>query len=92
MAHGGHNCSHAHDHDESPEMGIQYSLYEKIDFENLTCLNESIENSGRGIFKSWEERLNFDKVFLLMLKYNKFKYRKSKWVQLTTRACFYLHM
>lgn len=63
MPHKGHACSHAHDHDESPELGIQYSLYQKIDFENLQCLNETVENSGRDIFKPWEERLNFDKVF-----------------------------
>ncbi|XP_018319562.1 PITH domain-containing protein GA19395 [Agrilus planipennis] len=55
----GHSCEGDHDHHETPEMGIQYGLYTKIDKENLECLNESIENSGKKVFKPWEERLNF---------------------------------
>ncbi|KAK9872297.1 hypothetical protein WA026_017099 [Henosepilachna vigintioctopunctata] len=49
--------SHSHD---SAEMGIEYSLYTKINKDNLECLNEECEGSGKTIFKPWEERLNFD--------------------------------
>lgn len=59
----GHSCEDEHNHDDdSPEMGIQYSLFNKIDKENLECLNEAEENSGKEVFKPWEQRLNFDKV------------------------------
>lgn len=61
-----HHCDGSHDHDDTPEMGIQYSLYEKIDKENLQCLNEVLEGSGKAIFKPWEERLNFDVVRLCL--------------------------
>lgn len=66
-----HSHDHGHDHDcagESSEsdylkeIGIQYSLFKKIDMENLECLNESEEGSGKTIFKPYEERLNFEKV------------------------------
>lgn len=62
-SHGG--CEHeATDIDNALEMGIQYSLFEKIDMENLECLNEENENSGKTVFKSFEKRLDFDKVFM----------------------------
>ncbi|CAG9771765.1 unnamed protein product [Ceutorhynchus assimilis] len=44
-----------HQHDD-PELGIQYSLYKKININDLVCLNESVEGSGRSIFKAWENR------------------------------------
>lgn len=66
---------HSHDHDHHhdcaaessesdylKEIGIQYSLYTKIDMENLECLNETEEGSGKTIFKPYEDRLNFEKV------------------------------
>ncbi|VEN39042.1 unnamed protein product [Callosobruchus maculatus] len=49
----------AHSHDEG-EQGIQYSLYAKINKEDLECLNETTEGSGKLVFKPWEDRLNFD--------------------------------
>lgn len=55
----GHSCEGDHDHHDTPEMGLQYSLYSKIDKDNLECLNESTEGSGKLVFKPWEERLNF---------------------------------
>jgi hypothetical protein len=57
-----HGCAGDHSHDETPEMGVQYSLYSKIDLGNLECLNEKHEGSGKDVFKAWEERLNFEKV------------------------------
>lgn len=62
-SHGG-GCDGDHDHDNTPEMGVQYSLFTKIDLENLECLNEAVENSGKDVFKPWEERLNVEKVSL----------------------------
>ncbi|GJQ66837.1 hypothetical protein Trydic_g7869 [Trypoxylus dichotomus] len=56
----GHSCEGDNNHHESPETGLEYSLYAKIDKDNLECLNEAVEGSGRTIFKPWEERLNFD--------------------------------
>ncbi|KAG8235733.1 hypothetical protein J437_LFUL016195 [Ladona fulva] len=58
----GHSCEGDHDHDETPEMGLQYSLYQKIDKENLECLNEAVEGSGKEVFKTWEDRLNTVKI------------------------------
>ncbi|XP_055297198.1 PITH domain-containing protein GA19395 [Sitodiplosis mosellana] len=55
-------CVHeSADSDYLKEIGIQYSLYTKIDMENLECLNESTDGSGKLVFKSYENRLNFDK-------------------------------
>nr|CAD7196894.1 unnamed protein product [Timema douglasi]CAD7571577.1 unnamed protein product [Timema californicum] len=58
----GRGCEGDENHDDSPEMGVEYSLYSKIDLENMECLNEKIENSGKDVFKAWEDRLNFEKV------------------------------
>ncbi|KAB0797426.1 hypothetical protein PPYR_08420 [Photinus pyralis] len=57
--HGHHSCEGDKNHDDTPEMGVQYSLYAKIDKENLECLNELTEGSGKLVFKQWEDRLNF---------------------------------
>lgn len=59
--HGG-GCSHeAVDVDNPNEMGIQYSLYAKINLEDLECLNEEIDGSGKTVFKAYENRLDFSK-------------------------------
>lgn len=50
-----HNCDHG-SNDE--EIGLQYNLFEKIDKDNVTCLNETIEESGKTVFKSWENRMD----------------------------------
>jgi hypothetical protein len=57
-----HGCDGDDNHDETPEMGLQYSLYSKIDIGNLECLNEKIEGSGKDVFKAWENRMDFEKV------------------------------
>jgi hypothetical protein len=44
--HGG-PCAHEDDGIDPLEMGVQYSLFQKIDMENLEVLNEVEENSGR---------------------------------------------
>ena len=64
----GHGHSHGHggcDHGEAgkvgEEQGVAYSLYQKIDMNNLTCLNEELENSGKTVFTPWETRLDREK-------------------------------
>ena len=66
MSHG-HCCSaeHDHDHDDSTDNASKYSLYLKIDTDRLECLNEEIPDSGKSVFKSWEDRLDVIKVCLL---------------------------
>ena len=54
-------CSHEADNEDSLEMGIEYSLYQKIDIENLQVLNEEVEGSGKTIFKPYDERLDFSR-------------------------------
>lgn len=63
-SHGhGHGCSHeATDIDNALEMGIEYSLYTKIDLENTECLNEETDGSGKTVFKPYEKRLDTSKV------------------------------
>ncbi|XP_053553112.1 PITH domain-containing protein 1-like [Bombina bombina] len=59
MSHGhshGGGCSCGAEHTESPERGIEYGLYQKIDMDKLQCLNENQEGSGRTVFRAWEER------------------------------------
>jgi hypothetical protein len=56
----GRCCEGDHQHRDTPEMGVEYSLYTKINKENLECLNEAVEGSGKTVFKPWEERLNFE--------------------------------
>lgn len=66
----GHDCEHEHhEHPVGPEAGIEYSLYTKIDTDNLECLNEHSDGAGRSVFKPWEDRLSRDKVcrFALVL-------------------------
>ena len=46
-------------------MGIMYSLYQKIDIDHVICLNEEEEDSGKTIFKAWENRLDKEKVSML---------------------------
>ncbi|XP_033228008.1 PITH domain-containing protein GA19395 [Belonocnema kinseyi] len=52
-----HQCQCGHTHNEA-ELGVQYNLYQKIDLQNVECLNEAEEGSGIKVFKPWEERLS----------------------------------
>lgn len=59
------SCSCEHDpRDELDEKGTLYSLYNKIDTYNVQCLNEAVEDSGKLVFKTWEDKNNRDKVIL----------------------------
>ncbi|XP_049513583.1 PITH domain-containing protein CG6153 isoform X2 [Dermacentor silvarum] len=59
---GGDPCGgHGGASSQGPETGLQYSLYSKIDLDNVQCLNEIKEGSGKLVFKPWEERLDREK-------------------------------
>lgn len=64
------SCQCGGTHDER-ELGVQYNLYQKIDLQNVECLNELTEGSGVKVFKPWEERLDHTKVrvFLASIYY-----------------------
>ena len=58
--HSGHSHSHGDGHDHSDDItpALQYSLYQHIDFDGVTTLNESETDSGKAIVKkTWAERL-----------------------------------
>ncbi len=62
--HGHGGCSHEHDHDvPDSDRANLFSLYLKIDTDKVECLNESVEGSGKDVFKPWDKRLDFEKVF-----------------------------
>nr|XP_033325061.1 PITH domain-containing protein CG6153 [Megalopta genalis] len=55
-----HHCNCGESHEEG-DLGVQYSLHEKIDILNIECLNEYEEGSGASVFKTWEDRLDKSK-------------------------------
>ena len=72
------SCGHGHSHDHGGPSkgralnegasGVEYSLYSKIVMDDVECLNEAEENSGKTVFKSWENRLDKEKVQLIIDK------------------------
>ncbi|VDN97904.1 unnamed protein product [Rodentolepis nana] len=54
--HHGH-CDHIQAAEETANL---YSLYKYIDIENLVCLNERVADSGKKVFKPFEERKDSD--------------------------------
>ncbi|XP_062507402.1 PITH domain-containing protein 1-like [Corticium candelabrum] len=62
MSRGSSCGAHHHEHEHEPfERGREYSLFAKINKEQLDCLNESEEGSAAGVFKPWDDRLDTDK-------------------------------
>ena len=57
-----HQCGCGGHHKDEGELGIEYSLHQKINFEEFECLNEREDGSGVKVFKAWEDRLNKDTV------------------------------
>ncbi|TAQ88047.1 hypothetical protein B7494_g3616 [Chlorociboria aeruginascens] len=57
--HSGHSHgAGGHDHSDDITPALQYSLYQHIDFDSITTLNESTPDSGKAIVKkTWAERL-----------------------------------
>jgi PITH domain len=58
-SHGDHNHGgDSHDHSDDITPALQFSLYQHIDFDRVTTLNEADADSGKGILKkTWAERL-----------------------------------
>ena len=58
-------CSHGHSHDcealHSGGEGSRYELFQQIDLENVECLNEEVDESGKTVFKNWDEHLDVTK-------------------------------
>lgn len=52
-------CDHSGDADEA--NALAFSLYQKIDLQNLECLNESVDGSGATVFKPWNDRFDVEK-------------------------------
>ncbi len=69
-SHGGHCCEHEAQEQPS-ELGIEYSLYTRIDTENVQCLNEVVEGSGKKVFKPWEKRLDMNDVRIYIFLFQK---------------------
>ncbi|KAF9955857.1 PITH domain-containing protein 1 [Mortierella alpina] len=58
-SHGHGHDHHDHDHDESPDTDLVHeSLHQKIDHDNVQCLNESEPNTGRSVLKPWHEKMD----------------------------------
>lgn len=54
-----HHHGDEHDHSDDITPALQFSLYQHIDFDNITTLNESVHGSGKAITKKeWAERLS----------------------------------
>ncbi|XP_064604629.1 PITH domain-containing protein 1-like [Liolophura sinensis] len=54
-----HGCGEDHDHDvhtTEEQRGALFSLYLKIDTDKVQCLNETIDGSGKTVFKPWDKR------------------------------------
>ncbi|XP_050400553.1 PITH domain-containing protein 1 [Patella vulgata] len=58
-----HDCGKGHSHPpvSDAERAAEYSLYKKIDTFNVECLNESLDGSGKTVFKPWDQRLDKEK-------------------------------
>jgi PITH domain len=55
--HSGHDHA-GHDHSDDITPALQYSLYQHINFDDITTRNESEPHSGKAIVKkTWAERL-----------------------------------
>lgn len=63
-SHEGCEGEHDHDHTLESELSSAYSLYLKIDTEKVTCLNETVEDSGKLVFKPWDKRMDKEKVII----------------------------
>ncbi|KAF5134889.1 PITH domain-containing protein P35G2.02 [Metarhizium anisopliae] len=61
VGHGAHDHHHGDEHDHSDDItpALQSSLYQQINFDEITTLNESTRDAGKAIVKkTWAERLS----------------------------------
>jgi len=66
MSHNHGCCGHKHG---GPDVGqeasdsntVAYGLYQKIKLDQVQCLNEEVDGSGKNVFKPYESRLDKEK-------------------------------
>lgn len=57
-SHGGGHDHGEHDHSDDITPALQFSLYQHIDFDGVTTLNEAEFGAGKAVVKkTWAERL-----------------------------------
>jgi len=57
--HAGHSHNDGHDHSNDITPALQSNLYQHINFDLITTLNEAYAGSGKAIIKkTWAERLD----------------------------------
>lgn len=59
--HDDHHHHHGDEHDHSDDItpALQFSLYQHINFDEVTTLNESAHGAGKAVVKkTWAERLD----------------------------------
>jgi hypothetical protein len=64
-SHGGggghHHHDHGHDHSDDITPALQHSLYEQINFDEITTMNEARRDQGKAVVKkTWAERLEVE--------------------------------
>jgi hypothetical protein len=60
-SHGGHDDHAGHDHSDDITPALQFSLYQHINFDEVTTLNEARYGSGKDVVKkTWAERLSVE--------------------------------
>jgi hypothetical protein len=62
-----HACNKQFCDHQEVKNGDEWSLFTKIDFQNLQCLNEEIDGSCKHVFRAWDDRLAKEKVVLKLL-------------------------
>lgn len=55
---GARDHDHSHDPREGPDRGIEDSLFGHVFHDRVRCLNESVEGSGRTVFKPWDQKFD----------------------------------
>ncbi|KAJ1988114.1 hypothetical protein GGI25_001656 [Coemansia spiralis] len=53
-----HDHSHGHSHDADADTGIADSLFGKVNTDETWCLNESVPEAIKTVFKPWHQRLD----------------------------------
>ncbi|EHL03720.1 putative PITH domain-containing protein P35G2.02 [Glarea lozoyensis 74030] len=77
--HSGHDHSEGgHDHSDDITPALQYSLYQHINFDEITTFNEEEPHSGKAIVKkTWAERLQDEPDFTGQVKLHSILIRTS---------------
>jgi hypothetical protein len=53
-----HHCNKEQCDHQEVNNGDEWSLYTKIDLQNLQCLNEEVDGSSKSVFRPWSDRLS----------------------------------